>query len=78
MAIAREAIRVALKNEKDKLPVVFLDDDRFWAIQTDYQRPDKWRVGWGGNPAGGGYHGHAVIDKATGKVETVHIGRHSR
>jgi len=78
IAIARDAMREALKNEKDKLPVVGLDDDRFWAIQTDFQAPGKWRIGWGGNPAGGGFHGQVFIDKASGNVESVHIGRHLR
>lgn len=78
ITIARNAMREALKNEKDKLPVVGLDDDRFWAIQTEFQAPGKWRVGWGGNPAGGGFNGHVLIDKVSGNVESVHIGRHLR
>jgi len=78
ITIARKAMREALKNEKDKLPVVGLDDDRFWAIQTEFQAPGKWRVGWGGNPAGGGFNGHVIIDKASGEIDSVHIGRHLR
>lgn len=78
ISIARETIREALKKEPDKLPVVGLDDDSFWAIQTDFQAPGKWRIGWGGNPAGGGFNGHVIIDKASGRVDSVHIGRHLR
>ena len=78
ITIARNAIRDALKHEKDKLPVVGLDDDRFWTIQTEFQTPGKWRVSWGGNPAGGGYHGDVVIEKASGRVDSIHIGRHLR
>ena len=78
ITIARNAMREALKNEKDKLPVVGLDDDRFWAIQTEFQAPGKWRVGWGGNPAGGGFNGHVIIDKASGQIDSVHVGRHLR
>ena len=78
LTIARDAMREALKKEPDKLPVVGLDDDRFWAIQTDFQAPGKWRIGWGGNPAGGGFNGHVIIDKASGKVASVYIGSHLR
>ena len=78
LTIARDAMREALKHEKDALPVVGLDDDRFWVIQTDIQAPSNWRVGWGGNPAGGGFHGTVIIDKASGKVASVYIGSHLR
>lgn len=78
LAIAREAIREALKNKGAVFPVPWLDDDRMGAVGMDPDTPGKWLVGWGGNPTGGGYHGGIVIDQVTGKAESVHIGWHGR
>ena len=40
--------------------------------------PSRCAIGWGGNPTGDGYHGGVLIERASGRVLDVVIGRHLR
>jgi hypothetical protein len=52
---------------------------QWWTIRRNkVDGRDVWIVGADFAPAGGGDHGHAVIDAATGEVISVQTGRHLR
>ena len=76
--VARAAIAEALDKPGVPFPVPWLDQDVVWAAGLDKRDPSRCAIGWGGNPPGGGHHGGVLIDRATGRVLDVVIGRHPR
>lgn len=76
--VARAAITEALEKQGVSFPVPWLDRDVVWGAGLDATDPSRCAIGWGGNPMGGGYHGGVLIERATGRVLDVVIGRHLR
>lgn len=76
--VARAAIAEALAKQGILGPVPWLDQEVVWAAGLDQSDPSRCAIGWGGNPTGGGYHGDVLIERASGRVLDVVIGRHLR
>lgn len=76
--VARAAIAEALAKQGLPLPVPWLDQEVVWAAGPDQSDPSRCAIGWRGNPTGGGYHGGVLIERASGRVLDVVIGRHLR
>jgi hypothetical protein len=76
--MARTAMTEALRIEGAAFPVPWVDDDRVWVAGRDERDAARCVASWGGNPAGGGYHGAVLIELEGGRVLDVAVGRHLR
>ena len=76
--VPRATIAEALATQGVPLPVPWLDQEVVWAAGLDQTDSARCAIGWGGNPTGGGYHGGVLIERASGRVLEVVIGRHLR